>query len=98
MSAAKVREIWDPEETTQPGLGGLADPDPLVMLGKVAAGTAKNTQALNQLSQRFEAVEKVLRDEGRRARRLTVAVVIAIEVLARVSPGLLPGLLEMLPR
>lgn len=85
-----LREIWDPEETTDPGMGGLADPDPLVMLGKVAGATARTGLAVRQLAARFDAIEKELRDEGRRTRRLVIIVVIAIEAVARFSPGLLP--------
>lgn len=91
----RVRDIWDPEETTQPGTAGLSDPDPLAMLGKVAASAAKNELAIKQLSERFDKVEAALRDEGRRTRNLTVAVVVAIEVLARVSPGLLSGVVQV---
>lgn len=96
MKHAHARDIWDPTETTNPGVGGLADPDPLVMLGKVAADTAKNTKSLADLSERFDDVEAAIKDDSRRTRRLTIIVVVAIEVLARLSPGLFARAAELL--
>lgn len=86
---------WDYDEITQNGINEYVDRDPETMLGKVAAGTARNTRALKALTGALQRrddkqdadireLKHQLSGMARRTTNWTVAAIAASEVITRV--------------
>ncbi len=86
---------WNYEEITQTGINEYVDRDPETMLGKVAAGTARNTRALKALTgalqrrdDKQDAAISDLKEQmstlARRTTNWTVAAIAASEVVTRI--------------
>lgn len=83
---------FDFDETTHPDLNAvsvreLSDPDPLTMLGKLAASCARTESAVRELVKRSGEHEAELKRITTRSNRIMVSAVVVFEVLIRVLQG-----------
>lgn len=80
---------FDFDETTRPGheapaVRELMDPDPQIMLGKLAASCARTESAVRELTEASRRHESELRAMTQRGQRLTITAVIVLQALVQV--------------